>query len=73
MKAIRTIASIKRLNTSALGNPRFRVTFTDGSIAQTQSDASISYSIENREYRDVPLEVTFSRAGRIVDLTPVKQ
>jgi hypothetical protein len=63
-----TIASLERLRPSRNGNPRFRVTFTNGHVAQTQSDASISYAIENPEYRDVPLHVEFSSAGKITHL-----
>lgn len=67
-----TIASLERLKLSANGNPRFRVTFTNGEVAQTQTDASIGYSIENSEFRDVPVRVSFTRAGRIFDLRVVK-
>jgi hypothetical protein len=63
-----TIATLERLKLSTNGNPRFRVTFTNGLVAQTQTDSSIGYSIENPEYRDVPLVVSFTRAGRIYDL-----
>lgn len=67
-----TIASLERLNASANGNPRFKVTFTNGESALTQSDASINYAIENPEYRDVPVEFTFTAAGRIKYAEPVK-
>lgn len=60
-----TIESMKRLNLSAMGNPRFEVTFTDGSVAQTQTNSSVGYSIENPEYRGVPVLVSFTRAGKI--------
>lgn len=60
-----TIASLERLKLSMNGNPRFRVTFTDGTVAQTQTDGSVGYSIENPEYQDVPVRVYFTRAGRI--------
>lgn len=66
-----TIQSLERLRLSANGNPRFRITFTNGRIAQTQSDAGINYGIENPEYRDKPLHVTFTAAGKISGLTPV--
>jgi hypothetical protein len=67
-----TIASLERLKLSTNGNPRFRVTFTDGTVAQTQTDASIGYSIENSEFRDVPVRVSFTRAGRIFDVETIK-
>lgn len=60
-----TITSLERLRLSVNGNPRFRVTFDNGLTAQTQSDAGFAYAIENPEYRDVPLDVTLTRAGRI--------
>lgn len=63
---ILTIASLERLRLSSNGNPRFRVTFTDGRQADTQTDAAVNYGLENREYQGVPLEVTFSPNGRIV-------
>ena len=67
-----TISSLERLKLSTNGNPRFRVTFTDGTVAQTQTDSSIAYAIENPEYRGVPVKVSFTAAGRIWDLEPVK-
>jgi hypothetical protein len=68
---IRTIDRLTRLNNSVNGNPRYRVHFTDGSSALTTSDAMFCYSINNREMRDVPLVVTWTRAGRIAHLEPV--
>jgi hypothetical protein len=67
-----TIAKLERLKLSRMGNPRFRVTFTNGMVAQTQTDSSVGYSIENPEYRNVPVVVSFTRAGRIygVDVAP---
>jgi hypothetical protein len=60
-----TIEKLERLRLSANGNPRFRVTFTSGLVAQTQTDSSVGYSIENPEFRDRPVRVDFTRAGRI--------
>lgn len=70
--AVKTIASLERLKLSTNGNPRFRVTFTDGSVAQTQTDASIGYSLENPEFRDVPVRVSYTRAGRIFNVETVE-
>lgn len=56
---IKTIESLERLNCSVNGNPRYRITFTDGSSAVSQSDAGFCYSINNQEFRDVPVKVTF--------------
>jgi hypothetical protein len=66
-----TIASLERLRLSSNGNPRFRVTFTDGRQADTQTDASVNYGLENRQYQGVPIEVTFSPNGRIVAVKAV--
>lgn len=67
-----TIASLERMKLSTNGNPRFRVTFTDGTVAQTQTDSSIAYAIENPEYRDVPVKVSFTPAGRIWNVETIK-
>jgi hypothetical protein len=71
--AVRTIDYLQRLTCSVNGNPRFRVHFTDGSSALTQSDASVAYGLGNPEYRDVPLEVTFTKAGRIAYLKVIEK
>lgn len=69
--SVRTIDHLERLNNSANGNPRYRIHFTDGSSAITASDASFCYGIENREYRDVPLVIVWTRAGRISNVAHV--
>lgn len=48
------------------------VYFTDGTSAVTQSDASFAHSINNSEFRDVPLKVTYTKAGRISDIEVAK-
>lgn len=65
---IKTIRSLERLNLSGNGGPRFRVTFTDGTSANTEPDASINWEIENSEYQNVRLRVTFNRDNRIIGL-----
>ena len=70
-ETVRTIDHLTRLNNSVNGNPRFRVTFTDGSSAITQSDAAFCYGLENPEFRDRPVIVSFSRAGRITHVRSV--
>ncbi len=62
---ILVLESLKRRPVSSYGNPAWEVTFTDGTIARTVANASISYAAENREYRGVPLRVEFTAAGRI--------
>lgn len=41
-----TIKSIKRLQNSKVGNPRFHVEMTDGTKCATQSNVSWAYDIE---------------------------
>jgi hypothetical protein len=64
------IVNLTRLQNSDNGSPRYRVTFDNGLVAQTQSDASINYGITNPEYRNVPLDVYVTRSGKISDLRP---
>lgn len=71
-KRVLTIATLERLNVSASGNPRFKVTFTTGESAQTKPDAAINHGIENSEFRDVPVEFTFNAEGRITLAKPVE-
>lgn len=64
------IEHLTRLYLSMNGNPRFRVYFTDGSVHQTMTDAGLGYEIENPEFRNAPLTVTFTARGRIRHATP---
>lgn len=64
------IESLERRNNSVNGNPRWRVTFTSGLVADTMSDAMVSYELNNPEFRDTPLEVSFTRAGNIAYAKP---
>lgn len=63
-----TISSLKLLNSSVNGNPRYRVNLEGGAAMQTQSDASVNYAINNPEYRNVPVVLTTTKAGRIVGI-----
>lgn len=69
MSERKQVSSLERLNNSVNGNPRYRVTFTDGTSAVTQSDASFCYGITNPDMRG-ELEVTYTRAGKIADMRP---
>lgn len=64
-EVIKTIASLKSGRSSALGNPSWVVTCTDGTVYRTQTDAQISYGLGNPEFRDVPVKFTITRNGRI--------
>jgi hypothetical protein len=62
------IVAIERMKNSVNGNPRFRIAFSDGTMAVTQTDAGFCYGIENREYRDADVMVAYTRAGKIADV-----
>lgn len=73
------IEKAERLRMSTNGNPRFKVTYTTEFIrsefvtVQTQSDASVSYDIDNalgRSGRGKLYFALFSRAGRMTNLFP---
>jgi hypothetical protein len=64
---------LERLVNDRSGNPRWQVTFTDGTVAVTHSGAAINYGIDNREYRNVPLTVEFSPAGKITRMHPERR
>lgn len=64
-----TVASALRLNNSANGNPRWELTFSDGSRALTSSDASVSYDVENKLRSGERLYVDYTPAGRISSWT----
>lgn len=66
IKETLTIAKLERMKNSASGNPRFMVTFTNGTTASTSPDSAFAYEIENSQYRDVPLIVKFNGRGQII-------
>lgn len=71
MSTTKTIAHYERLRSSVNGNPRFRFTFTDGTVLDSMSDAGWAYAVGNWEMREgstVAMELT--RAGRIRVMRP---
>ena len=72
MSTTRRIDWLERMTNSVNGNPRFRIHFTDGSSAVSQSDAAFCYGLENRENFGVDVVVTFTKAGRVADLRTVQ-
>jgi hypothetical protein len=52
MPEARTILRIDRERSSRSGNPRFRFTFTDGSMAKSAPDAGWAYAVGNRGMRE---------------------
>ena len=62
----KTIDHYERLRSSVNGNPRFRFTFTDGTILDSVSDAGWAYAVGNRGMREgSTVAMEFTRAGRI--------
>ena len=60
MKNLETIKGVKidkleRMSSSGDGNPRFRVYFDNGLVAQTMPDDMIGYSIQNYVGENKPL------------------
>lgn len=70
VRYVQIIDRLERLNLSTNGNPRFRIFYRDGQTAITQSDAMVSYGLENRENLGVPVTVTATRAGRVYGVKP---
>jgi hypothetical protein len=69
----KVIRRLERLRNSANGNPRFRVFFANGDVADTKPDADVAFGLGNRENME-PNEVivTFER-GQIVNVQPVEK
>jgi len=63
---VRTILRYDRLRSSVNGNPRYRVTFEDGSAHNGMSDAGWAYAMGNPEMREGSrVRVDLTRAGNI--------
>ena len=68
---VQTIATVEHAGTSNMGNPTYRVTFTDGVSALTVSNSGWAYEATNSDNHGVPLEVTWS-GSRIAFCKKVK-
>lgn len=64
------IESTERLNSSAAGNPRWRVFLRGGDVLTTESDSSCNYGINNPEIINQPVTLTLTRSGKISHITP---
>jgi len=62
---VKRILTMKRLPDSVNGNPRWQVWFTDGDVRITQSDSNVAFKINQAEFRNREIKITFSRYGRI--------
>jgi hypothetical protein len=71
---VKRIHSIKRLDSSVNGNPRFAIAFDDAAASPltTSSDCGFCYAVGNPDMREGCLvRVTLTRADRIADMSPV--
>jgi hypothetical protein len=66
------VTGTQSLNCSSNGNPRFRVTLSDGTETVTSSDSQCVYGIRNMEgnhlHPAVAIMVRFTRAGRLSEI-----
>lgn len=69
----KVIGSFERLVNSRLGNPAFRVVFTDGTKRRTAANAMVAYALPNSEYQGVPVNVGFNSRGQVSTLTLIKE
>lgn len=68
-----TINGIERLKNSRNGNPRFRLSFTNGRHALTSTDAAVGYEIGNPGLREgCKVIVSFTKAGRVAYMNAVQ-
>lgn len=58
------VTHTRRKTLSGNGNPRITVTFANGMTFDTETDGSVNYAIENREFRDNDSVVTIAN-GKI--------
>jgi hypothetical protein len=69
-KVVGRLENVKRLNSSSMGNPRFVLTI-DAVRYQTQDNAAVGYDVENHKVGQ-RVELTLSRAGRVIDMVRVE-
>lgn len=60
-----TIQGVTRLTNSANGNPRFRLTLSDGHTYDTQADASCNYEVTNYANSHKPFDCATTRRNLI--------
>lgn len=63
------IAHAVRLQNSNSGNPRYRVTFDNGSTYETAADADCNYSVQNFVNSGEQVEFILGAQGRITHIT----
>jgi hypothetical protein len=68
---IKVIDSIVRLRSSVNGNPRYEITFTDGTVARTASDHQFATFVENQGMRNGDtVRVEINGKGTISHMEP---
>ena len=67
-----TIEDFDRLHNTENGNPRFRVHFDDGRVAETRPDTGEAYGIESAANRVGPVHVRTDVEGHIWSVEPVQ-
>lgn len=67
---VKTIDHVTRIGLSGLGNPRFRLHFTDGTTATTKPNTSIAYGLPNSLWEGVPVRITANGRGEVFDIVP---
>jgi hypothetical protein len=68
-----TIASMRRLQNTMAGNPRYEIAFTNGITLQTAPDSSIAYAIDGDTFQGVLLQLELNTAGQIASATISKE
>lgn len=69
----KTIESFERLANSRMGNPAFRIIFTDGTKRRTAPNAMVAYMLPNSEYQGVEVVVGFNPRGQVTTLDLSRQ
>jgi len=65
------IESVKRLQNSTNGNPRYAVKFPDGSALRTKPDAGFVFGVRWERLDGASATITTNGRGQIIDLEPV--
>lgn len=69
--SVKRIASLKRLRNTASGNPRWEVTWTDGSSNESKPDSDLAFSLDSDSLKGVDLRVVIGKGGVIEVAVPL--
>lgn len=67
---ITQITAMKRLSNSINGNPRYRLTLTNGAQFNTATDSAAGYDVQNYQ-PGKPVDITLNGRGTISSIRPV--